>query len=338
MKRLHLRTWIAGSILFLLVAALARAEDSLQYRKDDKTLNATGKVVEETVSAVKFKPSLGKDLQVPVTDVIRIVYEVPPRVRLEYAAAASLEEKRDYAKALEEYKKLPGQMVTATDQAKRHLDYRIAMLKATLGEPDAIEALTDFLKKHPNSWQYSSVARQLASLQLGKGLTDAAAKTIETWSRIEGLSKELKQQADLLLIDIQFQTGKHADVAQKIKGLLASLPADDPQRPKLEIYQIGTTARDTPIEETVKKLQELIVKTEDRSLKALAYNTLGDCYVMKGLPHEAKFAYLWVDAVFNQDRSEHVKALERLVKLFDTEPLKDEGRAQLFRERAARVR
>ena len=66
--------------------------------------------------------------------------------------------------------------------------------------------------------------------------------------------------------------------------------------------------------------------------------TASELGVMKGLAQDAKFAYLWVDAVYNQDRQEHVKALERLAKLFDADPLKDEGRAQYFRDKAARAR
>jgi hypothetical protein len=119
---------------------------------------------------------------------------------------------------------------------------------------------------------------------------------------------------------------------------LATLPANDPQRAKLEVYQIGCDARDAKIDEVVKKLEGVIVKTEDPSLKALAYNTLGDCYVMKGNKQDAKFAYLWVDAVYNQDRAEHAKALERLANLFQDEALNDPDRAAFFRDKAQRVR
>src|SRR5262249_4309451 len=156
--------------------------------------------------------------------------------------------------ALTEYKTLPNRMASGSEAAKRYVAYRIAMLKATVGEADAMDALTDFLKKNPNCWEYSSVAKQLAALQLNRGQFEEAAKTIEALARTDGLSKELKQQADLLLIDIQFQAGKLADVSTKVKGALAVMAPDDPERPKLEIYQIGCDAREGSIQDTVKRL------------------------------------------------------------------------------------
>jgi tetratricopeptide (TPR) repeat protein len=337
MNHTHLRSLCAGALV-LAIVGLVRADDRLDFRKDDKIASIVGQVADENVSGLKFKPNTGKEFQVPVRDIVKVAYEMPGKVRLDYGNVAGLEEKRDYAKALEGYKAMLPQMGTGTDRAKRHVEYRIAMLKATLGEPDAMESLAAFLKAHPNAWQYSSAARQLTSLQIDKGEYDAAAKTVEAWSRLEGLSKELKQEADLMLIDVLFQAGKTGDVQGKVQAALAALPANDPQRAKLEVYVLGCQGREADIKVTVSKLEQIILKTDDPALKALAYNTMGDCYSLKGMKHEAKFSYLWVDAVYNQDRQEHVKALDRLTKLFETEPLKDPDRAQLFRDKAQRAR
>jgi tetratricopeptide (TPR) repeat protein len=279
-----------------------------------------------------------KDLFVPVRDLVKVTYETPAALKLLMNPIFALEEKRDYAKALEEYKALTPRMGNASDRLKRYVEYRIAVLKAAQGEADAPEALAAFLKAHPNSWQFSSVSKQLAAMQMQKGRFDDAARTVEALTRAPGLSKDLKQEAELLLIDVLFRGGKFAEVSSQVKEALATLPANDPQRAKLEVYQIGCDARDAKIDEVVKKLEGVIVKTEDPSLKALAYNTLGDCYVMKGNKQDAKFAYLWVDAVYNQDRAEHAKALERLANLFQDEALNDPDRAAFFRDKAQRVR
>ena len=78
-------------------------------------------------------------------------------------------------------------------------------------------------------------------------------------------------------------------------------------------------------------MEGIIAKTSDKELKALAYNTLGDCFRLNGRNRDALWPYLWVDVIYHQDRQEHIKAMEQLAKLFDE--LGDKTRAKQYRDR-----
>src|SRR5437763_16249721 len=125
----------------------------------------------------------------------------------------------------------------------------------------------------------------------------------------------------------------------RVGRLPARLPAGPPGKARLEVIQTGCQALLDPgkLPEVAAKLQAI---TEDKGrepyLKALAYNVLGDCYQAAGQKREALWSYLWVDVVYNQDKQEHVKALDRLVRLF-TE-LKDDARAKYYEDRLRRTR
>src|SRR5206468_816045 len=85
------------------------------------------------------------------------------------------------------------------------------------------------------------------------------------------------------------------------------------------------------IDQAVPKLQEIIDKSDDKDLKAAAYNTLGDCYRTANKPEDALWSYLWVDVQYNQKKSEHAKALFHLYKLFKDR--QDEKKAKDCRDR-----
>ena len=69
----------------------------------------------------------------------------------------------------------------------------------------------------------------------------------------------------------------------------------------------------------------------DRNLKAMAYNTLGECLLAGGKSKEAFWAFMFVDVEYNQDKAEHKKAMYHLWKLF--EEFKDEAKAKQYKER-----
>src|SRR5262249_11557728 len=115
------------------------------------------------------------------------------------------------------------------------------------------------------------------------------------------------------------------------------LPANSPQRSRIDIYLIQCGQSDPKAAGDVeKKLRTLIDKLSDkdagdRNLKALAYNTLGDYYLSKGRSRDAFWAYMFVDVEYNQDPAEHKKALQALSKLF--EEFKDDAKAKQYKER-----
>jgi tetratricopeptide (TPR) repeat protein len=330
----------AFTLTVLLLTSLAYSQERVEYKRDGKSTVVVGQVVEEGISGIKVKPTAGKETTVAPNEVLKVVYEFPPALRPEVNPIFLLEEKKDYAKALDEYKKVVDKVKNnpnASDRAKRYIEYRLAMLKVVQNEKDAADTLSNFLKAHANSWEYPAAAKQLVALQLSTQDYDSAIKTASALASSSGLPKDMKQEADLMLIDVQFQAGKYSEVQNKIGPLLTSIPASDPMKKKLEVFQIAVSSKDAKIEDLAAQLTSIIDSTNDSSLKALAFNTLGDCYSSRNQKREAMWQYLWVDSVYNSDVSERVKALDRLAKLFETE-FKEPERAKAFREKAQRLR
>jgi tetratricopeptide (TPR) repeat protein len=82
--------------------------------------------------------------------------------------------------------------------------------------------------------------------------------------------------------------------------------------------------------EAIPLLQGVIRDNNDRQIKALAHNTLGECFYKANRYQEALWEFLWVDAVFNQDKQQQAKALYFLWRTF--EQLNNAERAQECRE------
>ncbi len=57
---------------------------------------------------------------------------------------------------------------------------------------------------------------------------------------------------------------------------------------------------------------------------------------MANLPRDARWQFLWVEAVYNQDHEEVVKALARLVEVF--EKLGDKEHASQYREKLLKAK
>jgi hypothetical protein len=104
------------------------------------------------------------------------------------------------------------------------------------------------------------------------------------------------------------------------------------------MYQLGLEGAKSgaDLAASVKKIEDVIAKTTDPALKALGYNLLGDVYTAHSKPREAMWSYLWVDVVYNQDRAEHLKAMTRLMDIF--EKANDTDKVQLYKEKVARSR
>jgi tetratricopeptide (TPR) repeat protein len=342
MKRTLRLTQVFAGFLVMVAAGLSSADD-IEYRKGEKTEKASGDSVKESINGIDFKTSIGKgkDINVPLQDLVDISYEAPGTMRIPYANIISLEKKKDFVKALEEYKKNADAFSksAAPDKLKRQIDYRIAMLKAQLAEADAIEKLEEFLKKYPNSWQTISVSKQLALLALDKLDADKAITTLDTVSKTAGLNKDLKLELDLALLGVRFQSGKYPDVAAALPALISGNAPGTVARGKLDAYQHGVNIATAKVkfEDGQKSLEALIEKSNDPSVKAVAYHILGDCFILGKQPREAMWNYLYIDVVYFQDKQEHQRVLSKLARLFEND-FKDADRAKAFRDKATKIR
>jgi predicted negative regulator of RcsB-dependent stress response len=352
-----MRRWTTGLVLGLglLAAGPARADDRVLVRdrsaKTDKPATLSGQITAESINGIKLQPiPAGAAKDVPATDVVDVIYDVGGAIKLDYDNVLRTERK-PLAQVLKEHQDLAAR-AKADPRLKalaRHLQFRVAMLKANLASDeagkadakkltaDAVEALSQFKKDHPKSWQLTAAVQELANLQLDNNQPDEALKTMEELAQNPDLNKEAKREVGLLVVDLLLRARNYPEAERRVSAALATAEKDDPAAARLQIYTTGLKgATAGSPDEAVKALEETITKTSDPALKALAYNMLGELYTAKDQKRDALWEYLWVDVVYNQDRQEHAKALDRLVRLF-TE-FKDEPRARYYEDKLRRMR
>jgi hypothetical protein len=340
-------------VLFALIAIVAAnsavvGQDKVERRdrKSDKATTVNGKIIDESVAGVKVKAG-AKEEMIASSEIVRVFYDdVPATAKLAYVNLFINEEKeKDQSKVLKEYKDFAPKIAAAPNVAlKRYVDYRIAMLEAATADSDmtkeeARKSLDKFVGAHATSWEYPFAARMLARLQMEKPDFEAAQKTLEGLAKNAQAPNDIRQEADIMLVDVLFQQPSKIDeVKAKIASALNSPMTSEAQKARFTVYQIGIEAQaaDAKVEDVVKKLEEAIAKSSDNSLKALAYNVMGDCYLAKQRKRDAMWSYLWVDVVYSQDKGEHLKAMTKLLKIFEDD--KDNEKAQLYKDKIARSR
>lgn len=355
MKRFLATTWV------LALAGLAgssglRAQDTIRYldRKLAKEpTSVSGTIVEESPVRVVYKPPGAASREIAATEIIDITYEVPASVRLTYRGALAderkiadpstreEERKKAFNDALKSYQEiLPRLAGEKSKFAERHVQYKIARLLARRAQEEpshlesALAALTKFKKEHADGWQISPCAELMAQLQLEKGDYESARKTYEELAATANIPKEVRQDCELRIIEMLIRGKKLAEAQGKLQAMLKSVPAGDPRAARVSVYQAKCLGASGKLAEAAGQLETIIAKTTDKDLKALAYNALGDCYLLNSKPKEALWPYLWVDVIYHQDRQEHVKAMAELAKLFEDQG--DTVRAKEYKEKIKR--
>ena len=339
--------FFALALLLCVVAAqtFVRGQDKVE-RRDKKGGSAivSGKILEESAAGVRVKvQGLGKEEVIPANEVVRVSYaELPAKASLELGKLVTAETNRDFpalVKGYEAVQELP-ELKAAPAGARRYIDYRVASLRAMTAETDdqltaAIQGLAAFVAAHPDSWEYPHAARQLGRLQTDTGDYAGATRTLEALAKAN-VPAEFKEDATALLIDVAFQSEDYKLGAERVAAVAKNPQAPAALKDRVAIYRLGLEGAGGDLAATVKKLEEAIAKATDPGLKALGYNVLGDVYLAKGQRRDAMWSYLWVDTVYNQDRGEHLKALTRLIKLFQAE--NDAEKVKLYQQKLSRSR
>ena len=361
---------IRSSIAFLLVAGLAllagpvaQAQDKItsidRYKseKEKKTATAvtTGTITEENASRILVKGVIGS---IAAGDVVDITYNVPAASKLVYRAAESAEKRvsdpatkgADRKKALQEamdgYKKLQGDPTLKSNKfLQRHLQYKIARLTARMAADDkakrksATEMLLKFKADHPNSWQLTGCLEKLADLQQESGDFKGAAETFDDMAKMKELSPETRKKCQLAAAQALVQAGDAKGAEDRLNAVLKTIKKDEPQyfRLQMTLAQCQASQKDQVVK-AIDNLNKIVsgLKGDDQLRKAIALNTLGDCYLADNRPKDALYAYLNVDQYYNADRDEHRKACAQLVKLY--EKLRDKQRVKEFQEKLAQLK
>jgi TolA-binding protein len=341
---------LLGVAMALLVSnSVVQGQDKIERRdrKTDKTVTVTGKIVEESMAGLKVRAAGGKEDLIPGGDVLRIFYDDLGALKLAFNTIFINEEKeKDAAKILKDYNDFKAKASNASDlkpAIKRYIDFRIAQVQAVGAETDrskeeARVALNTFVSTYPGTWEYAQAVQMLARMLAEVGDYEGAAKALDGLVRNPGAPPDVKQESEAMLVDAMFQSKKSDQAKARISAGLKDPDLPEQQKARYRIYQIGIAALapDAKLDDEIKKLDEAIAKTNDTTLKALAYNIMGDCYYQTNKKRDAMWSYLWVDVVYPQDKNERLKAMTKLVKIFQDE--NDTEKADMYKEKIKRLK
>lgn len=340
---MRIRVILLSMIAVAVTATLGLADDEVFVRSKDKPYK--GVIKSESPRGVVMSGVKG---MIPAENIIDVFYDIASadtRLNVYRPALASEKDyndpdpkKKDKRKAnLADALKKYGEAYAKVQEkaAKRHLEYKLAVLTARQALDDgadlepAIKRLRNFKIRHPGSWQFSACLELLGRLQLdAKEFQDAEATYLELAQA--DVAEDTKREAELSAAQVGIKAGKHQAALAKLRALAAKLPKDSKYRGRAKIAEAECLLAAKKDPEATALLRQIIKDTSDKNLKALAYNALGvHSYQGENLK-EARWDFLWVDVVYNQDPAEHAKALYYLWMIFDK--LGDKERAQECRE------
>ena len=317
-----MRRYILPLSLFVFAAGVAcvLADDEIIMRSKDKPYR--GVIKGESVRGVEIK---GKEI-IPAESIVDIVYEVTPVDMLINLYRPALQREKDYydpdpkkdakrkANLDEAIKKLAEAYPKINEKnAKRHIEYKLAVLSARHAldnneslEP-AIKRLSDYKLRNPDSWQITACLQLLGKLQLDAKKYQDADATYQELAKAN-VPEDIRHEAELSGVHVAIKAGKFDAAQSQLQKLVAKLPANSKFQGRAKVAQAECLLAAKKDADAVALLRKVAGETKDKDLKALAYNALGSYYYGKDQLKEARWEFLWVDVVYNQDQAEHAKA------------------------------
>ncbi len=322
--------WILGfMIMAWAVPAMVRAEEEVYVRGSEKPLK--GNITKETPAGIdvgKEPVSSDRVLDVVYNDLKPITLRTAsykPAVKAEKDSldpANESKRKTLIADAIKRYEETLKGADAAEKSAKRHLEFKLAMLAARqvredqAGADTAITKLTAFKAKHKDAWQLASALTTLASLYAEQ---KKYAEAIDVYREIAdntAIAADSRHEAELAIVQSKIANGKAADAKSDLANLMKSLPENSPFNARARAAQAEVLTAEDKLDEAIKLARGIIRDSNDRNVKAIAHNTIGACLLKSGNAKEARWEFLWVDVVYNQDKREHAKALYHLGVIF----------------------
>jgi hypothetical protein len=331
--------------------------DRVHYRAPDgKALMVTGEA-KESASGVSVIGADKKETKIPAGQMIRIDYgdgNVPGIDRNAQLVAVASETGADVPKAVAAYVAL---LKTATSpKAKRYAGFREIMLSVKDNDqktgdefkknaPALAAKCLAYANEQKASWESWLVARTAARLFCELGDLKSASAAARVLTSNTGLSAEMKVEARFLELAYVFRSGDYG-AARLLQADVQKDAANPGQSDRARMYEAALKvlppkpaaegeAPAKPVE-AVAAIEKLLADTKDPMARSCGYAILGELYMAHKMYRDAMWSYLWVDAVYNQDRDEQVKAVCRLIELFEL--TKEKDRAEQFTDRLPKVR
>jgi tetratricopeptide (TPR) repeat protein len=332
-----------SALLLLLSAQAARGQQTIYLQSAEKPLKGT--IKDESPRGILVT---GMKERIPPEDIVDIEYEIDPlSARIESYRPArkaekdaedpALEAKRrdNLSLAIDKYEATLKALKPGQTSAARQLEFKIATLLAARAAEDAspldpaIARLKDFKTRHANSWQIGRALRLLGDLLLAEKQYAEAEQTYKELAQAD-VADATRDDAELRAARVSLRAGKYTEAQNKLQALLTKFPKGSPSAVRARIAEAECLSAAKKMEPARKLLKQVLNETKDKSLKAAAYNALGESYVQAKMFKEARWDFLWVDVIYFQDKTEHAKALYYLWFIF--EQLNEPDRATECRE------
>jgi tetratricopeptide (TPR) repeat protein len=323
-----------GFALVLGLCGLARADivtvkdPNKQFGKDIE-----GDITDESPAGIKLKEK-GKTAVTTFAagDIQAVVYSIPNVPKQEFNRPEQSEVKalveKDAKKrkalldtAFQEFKDLEGKVET-NPKAKRYVAYRLARCKVYMARDDkalrkeAVDGLITYRKTYTDGWEILPALLMLAQMQEEDKDVTGAAETLEQILSIPDLPPDIRQK-NMILVAEKFFAGKQYQKAEeKLDAAIKALPPNSPERTKLQVYLIKAQLFQKKTDNTEATLREVIRGHQEPEVRAMAYNLLGDFYMIQKKDEEAFWSYLRVHVMYHGTPEEEAKALYHLWKLF----------------------
>jgi tetratricopeptide (TPR) repeat protein len=334
---LSVRKTAALAASFVLTISLAVAEDEVQRRTAPTPLRGTITAENSNEITIQRKDN-GKTETVAVPDVVKVKYE-GGKSAAGFSHAESLEKGGEYQKAIDAYGKIAEENSGKEFLSRAASFGRVSsMVRQAQRDPaklsDAITALEDFRKQHPDSRYHYNLHEMLGQLYLAKGDPDAASAAFGELGKAPWPELKLKSTnyaGRILLLGNQLDAAiAKFDTVIKSAG---DAPEEAIRKFEAQLGKAECLIKMKQHADAEKILRDTIanVSADESTIQAPAHNFLGDTLRETGRADEAIFEYLRVDFYFSRERDEHAKALCYIALLFEQRGQND--RAEDFRSR-----
>lgn len=320
----------------LYFVSIVHGQDRVTYfdrsSRSGGTLLRTGSISSEDPGKLAMVSQDGRRTDIPVTDILDVQYDGEPLAEMNAARAA--ERDRKYDAALTAYSEALRQVPTTRKLLRRHLEYKLAEMRAALTEGGAdagaaIDALRAFAQTHSDGRQTLSCLEHLGRLLIvaGQPISEVNTALAQLRSRFGIDSKEVASRCDLLrsnqiLLEIE-QVAQKDMTLGKAKATAATkginelmIIADRSIQPALQARQTFCTAF-SDAKSALAAWETQLKTIDDPHNRAAIHLSRGDYYRLIQQYKEAMWDYLWVDTVYFADRAQQAKALFHLIDIFD---------------------
>ena len=211
------------------------------------------------------------------------------------------------------------------DGMKQDYAYFLAYAKTKLvlasggDATDAEKELLEFIKNHKTSYHYFDICEVYGDLMVQQGRFEDAKKSYAALAKAPWPEYSLKATVSLGMAEVY---EKKADAARKNFETVIATTDDSPQTERQKsVAKIGLAlclVVEQKYDESIKALEAIARESgsEDSSFQALVYNSLGSAYDRSDKPRDAVLAYMHTDILFSAARSEHIRALTELARLW----------------------